>query len=157
MSKIIVLGVDPGIANTGLAVVVSRSVSGYALLESHLMKSTPKMAKAERLLSIYEGVFRLLETHDCALVSIERCFHNKNVSSSQSTGAVIGTVMCAAAGKGVRVIEITPQQVKASTGMGGRCDKKMVVKVMSRLLKQEKLNNHIADAAACAIAGCLAA
>ena len=83
--KVIVIGVDPGIANTGLA-VISRSTSGYALLESHLMKSSPKIAKAERLLSIYEGVFRLLETHDCALVSIERCFHNKNVSSSQSTG-----------------------------------------------------------------------
>ena len=152
--KVIVIGVDPGIANTGLA-VISRSTSGYALLESHLMKSSPKIAKAERLLSIYEGVFRLLETHDCALVSIERCFHNKNVSSSQSTGAVIGVVMCAAAMKHVPVVEITPQSVKAATGLGTKCGKEAIVKMMSRLLKQETLNPHVADAAACAIAGCL--
>ena len=150
----IVLGVDPGIANTGLA-VVSRSLSGYQLLASQWVKSTPKAPKAERLLGIYEAVSALLDTHACALVSIEKCFHNKNVSSSQSTGAVIGAVMCTAASLGVPVVEITPQQVKASTGMGGRCDKKMVVKMMSRLLKQKTLNPHVADAAACAIAGAL--
>ena len=155
MSKIVVLGVDPGIQNTGFS-IISRSTE-YRLLESRLVRSSPKTPQSERLLAIYESAFALLRDFDCDLVAIEKCFHNKNVSSSQSTGAVIGSVMCAAAGKGVRVIEITPQQVKASTGMGGRCDKKMVVKMVSRLLKQKTLNNHVADAAACAIAGCLAA
>jgi crossover junction endodeoxyribonuclease RuvC len=152
---VVVLGVDPGIANTGLA-VVSRS-SKYRMLSSELVKSTPKMAKAERLLGIYEAVSALLETHKCTLVSIEKCYHNKNVSSSQSTGAVIGVVMCASAMMHVPVVEITPQRVKAATGMGGHCDKEMVVKTMSRLLRQKTLDNHVADAAACAIAGSLAA
>lgn len=151
----VVLGVDPGIANTGLA-VVSRSYSSYCLLDSQLVKSTPKTAKAERLLSIYEAAFILLRDHKCDLVSIEKCFHNRNVSSSQSTGAVIGAVMCAAAMMHVPVVEITPQSVKMATGLDGHCDKDMIVKTMSRLLKQKTLDHHIADAAACAIAGCLA-
>ena len=150
----VVLGCDPGIANCGLA-IISRSISTYCLLDSQLVKSTPRLPQSERLLRIYEAAFSLLRDFECDLVAIEKCFHNKNVSSSQSTGAVIGSVMCAAAGKGVRVIEITPQQVKASTGMGGRCDKKMVVKMMSALLKQKTLNPHVADAAACAVAGAL--
>ena len=152
--KSIVLGVDPGIANTGLA-VVSRSLSAYRLLESQLVKSTPNLPKAERLLGIYEQAFILLRDFNCDLVSIEKCYHNRNVSSSQSTGAVIGAVMCASALMHVPVVEVTPQQVKASTGLGGKCDKEMVVKVMTRLLKQKTLNNHIADAAACAVAGAL--
>ena len=151
----VVFGVDPGIANTGL-VVVSRSLSAYRLLDSELVKSTPKTPKAERVFGIYEAVARLMRNHECDLVSIEKCYHNKNVSSSQSTGAVIGAVMCAAADLGVPVVEITPQQVKAATGLGGRCGKKEVVKMMARLLKQtQPLNTHVADAAACAIAGCL--
>ncbi len=147
----VVLGVDPGIASTGLA-VVSRSLK-YRLLSSELVKSTPKTPKSERLLGIYEGVFTLLRDYDCDLVSIEKCYHNKNVSSSQSTGAVIGAVMCASAMMNVPVVEVTPQQVKAAAGLGGKCDKNTVVKVMSRLFKQKTLNNHIADAAACAISG----
>ena len=152
--KVIVIGVDPGIANTGLA-VIEKSVSEYLLLHSELVKSTPKTPQSERLLIIFEACFTLLRDFECDLVSIEKCFHNKNVSSSQSTGAVIGVVMCAAAMKHVPVVEITPQSVKAATGLGTKCGKEAIVKMMSRLLKQETLNPHVADAAACAIAGCL--
>ena len=151
---IVVLGVDPGIANCGLA-IISRSISAYRLLDSRLVKSTPKLPQSERLLRIYEAAFTLLRDFECDLVAIEKCFHGKNVSSSQSTGAVIGVVMCASAMMHVPVVEIAPQSVKMATGMGGHCDKEIVVKTMSRILKQEKLNNHIADAAACAVAGAL--
>ena len=150
----ITLGIDPGLANTGIA-VVARLVGGYALLGSELITSTPEQAKAERLFRIYFAVKQLLNLHRCTLVSIEKCYHNKNVSSSQSTAQVIGGVMCASVAMGVRVIEVTPQQVKAATGLGPKCDKKMVGRVMSGLLKQPDLNNHVADAAACAIAGTL--
>lgn len=63
--------------------------------------------------------------------------------------------MVAAASMGIPVVEVTPQQVKCATGWGGQCDKKPVVKMMARLLKRGDLNNHIADTAACAIAGSL--
>ena len=150
----ITLGVDPGIANTGIA-VVARSMGGYRLIGSKLIISTPELAKAERLYLIYSTVKQLLNSYGCSFVSIEKCYHNKNVSSSQSTAYVIGAVMCASAAMDVQVIEVTPQQVKGVTGLGPKCNKKMVVRVMSGLLKQPDLNNHVADAAACAIAGIL--
>ena len=148
------LGIDPGLANTGIA-VVARSMGGYTLLSSELITSTPEMAKDKRLYLIYSTVKQFLNSYACSLVSIEKCYHNKNVSSSQSTAYVIGAVMCASVAMGVRVIEVTPQQVKSVTGLGPKCDKKMVGRVMSGLLKQPDLNNHVADAAACAIAGTL--
>ena len=151
MKGFVCCGVDPGIANTGLS-VVSRS-SGYRLLSSELVKSSPKTPKPERLLNIYEAVFTLLRDFDCDLVAIEKCYHNRNVSSSQSTGAVIGAVMCAAAMMHVPVVEVTPQQAKSVVGVGPKAGKDMIVKVMSRLFKQKTLNNHIADSAACALAG----
>lgn len=147
----IVFGVDLGIANTGLA-VVRRKVSGFELLGGELVKSDAKMLKTERLLRIHEAVCRLIDIYQCELVAIERCYHNRNVLSSQSTGAVIGVCMAAAAREGLQVLELTPQQVKASTGLSGKCDKKAVVKMMSKILG-ESLNNHVADAAT--IAGCL--
>ena len=78
------------------------------------------------------------------------------MSSRQSTGAGIVFVMCVSASRGVPVVEVTPQQVKGVTGLGGRCEKKDVVKMMGRLLThKQQLNNHVADAAASAIVGCL--
>ena len=139
--------------NPGSIGVVWRSISKYQLLASELVKSEAKEAKAERLLGIYDAVSRLLDQYECELVAVEKCYHNKNVSSSQSTAAVIGAVMVAAASKGIRVVEVTPQQVKASTGLGGRSDKKTIVKMMSKLLRQSSLNNHISDGAACGIVG----
>lgn len=148
------LGIDPGIAHTGLAVVERRL--NYQLLASELVKSSADIPKAERLLKISKAVDALLDTHACELVAVERCYHNKNISSSQSTGAVIGVVMLAAAQRDIPVLELTPQQVKASSGLGGRCSKPQVAKMMSRFFKQRyPLNNHVADAAAAAIAGCL--
>ena len=61
--------------------------------------------------------------------------------------------MCASAMLHVPVVEVTPQQIKAASGLGGKCSKDMIVNTMSRLLKQRTLNNHIADAVACAISG----
>ena len=123
------------------------------MLSSELVKSTPKMVIAERLIGIYEAVFSLIRDFDFDFVSVERVYHNRNVSSSISTGSVIGAVMCASALLHVPVVEVTPQQCKMATGLGGKADKEMVIRMMSRLFKQKRLNHHIADAAACAIAG----
>ncbi|MDE0636682.1 MAG: crossover junction endodeoxyribonuclease RuvC [Candidatus Poribacteria bacterium] len=62
MRKRIVLGVDPGIANTGLAVVRGK-VNGFDLLGSELVRSDAKMPKAERLLRIHEAVCRLIDLY----------------------------------------------------------------------------------------------
>ena len=66
---------------------------------------------------------------------------------------MIGAVIGASAMLHVPVVEVTPQQCKAAVGLGGKCGKDMIVKVMSRLFNQPTLNNHIADAVACAISG----
>ena len=149
------LGVDPGIAHCGWGVVV-RSGSGYQLVAADLLRTDRSAAFGDRLLCIYQGLCEVVATHAPDGIAIERVYHNRNVSSSLSTGAVIGIVHLIAAqfGRG-RVIEFTPQQVKAASGLGGRADKKAVQRMMCRLLGVPRLNPHVSDAAACAIAGSL--
>ena len=150
------LGVDPGIANTGLAVVV-RTPSGYNLVALRYVTSRADEPEAQRLLKIYSAVDALLAEHTIDGAAIERVYHNKNVSSSIKTGKAIGAALCAIGAHAKPAIEITPQQVKQATGMGSKADKDCVSRAMARLLgvNPKIFNEHTADAAATAMAGLL--
>lgn len=148
-----VLGVDPGIANTGLAIVKRAGAGNYELVTARLVKTEPNTSESDRLLKIYQSVDGLLNEFHVDLCCIERIYHNRNVSSSISTAKATGAIMIAVARCGIPILEITPQQVKCASGLGARASKADVQKMMGRLLKRKKLNNHVADAAACAIAG----
>lgn len=88
------------------------------------------------------------------VVAVEHVFHNENISSSMTTGYIIGAVMCISAARGVRVVEVTPQQVKSANGFGGRADKKDVRRIAHLMFRLEDklMSNHIADVSICAIA-----
>lgn len=148
------LGIDPGIANCGWS-VVGRYASGYRLISDGIIKTDCKRATSDRLLAIYQQLSEVVQHETPNLIAIERCFHNKNVTSSMKTGAVIGIVLLVAAQFGCEVVELTPQQVKAATGLGGNANKKAVQRMMCKIFQREHLNHHVADAAACAIAGLL--
>lgn len=148
------LGIDPGIANTGWAVVV-KSKNGYRLTADGLIQTDSKASTGDRLLTLYKAISDVVATQLPETIAIERCFHNKNISSSMTTGAVIGVVQLVAAQIGLSVSEFTPQQVKASSGLGGRACKPLVQKMMCKVFRRDRLNPHVADAAATAIAGLL--
>ena len=147
-----VLGIDPGIANTGLA-IVETSGNGYQLVTARLIKTEPNQQETERLLTLFNSVDALLNDFQVDLCSVERIFHNRNVKSSIKTGKAIGAILTAVARHAVPSLEITPQQVKAASGLGMRASKADVQKMLCRMLKVSELNDHIADACGAAIAG----
>ena len=151
-----ILGIDPGIANTGLG-VVALDKHRYTLKKTLLVKSTPKPPESLRLLKIYEAVYEILNTEASSInaVAIEKVFHGQNVSSSISTGKVIGTAIIAAAQHDIPVIELTPQQVKSASGLSTKANKDNLVRAASGIFKTEIKNHHTADAALCALAGIL--
>ncbi len=82
------LGIDPGIANCGWAVVV-KSCRGYRKpLADGLIQTDSKASTGDRLLAISKAVSAVVATHLPDRIAIERCYHNRNVSSRQSTGGL---------------------------------------------------------------------
>lgn len=149
------LGIDPGLANTGLAIV--RLENGrYQLVEGRLVKTTPDMPETERLLKIMQHTRGILNAHEIDIAAIERVYHNQNVSSSISTGKAIGAAMVGIATHAKTVLHLTPQQVKRATGLPVKEVDKHTVKRMARgIFKTQFTSHHIADAALCALAGIL--
>ena len=148
------LGVDPGMRHTGYA-VVTKSIRGYQMLTSDLIRSDASASIGDRLLYLYQQLTAVIASELPDVIAVEKIFHNKNITSSIGTGGVIGIVHLIGAQSDIDVVEFTPQAIKKCSGLGGRASKKEVQTVMCRLLKMPLKSDHVADAAACAIAGCL--
>ena len=154
MKTHIILGIDPGIANAALAVVAFEK-HGYTLEKVELVKSTLKQVESICLLKIYEAVYEILDELDIDAVAIEKVFHNKNVSSSITTGKAIGADLTAVAQHDIPVIELTPQHVKRASGLSSKANKENLIGAASGIFKTQIKSHHTADAALCALAGIL--
>lgn len=149
------IGIDPGLANCGYAVITRNSTGKLRLLESGCIKTDAKGSQAERLLHIYQDISEVLQENHPHLVSIERVYFNRNVSSAITTGGAIGVCLLASEQAGITSFLLTPQQAKAAATGNGRASKEMMRRVLGRLLCEDIRNHHEADAAAVAIAGLL--
>ena len=153
MKSFTILGVDPGIANCGFAVV--KGISNYNLMDTELVKTPSTDETGKRLETIHDTLSHLLDTHTPSGIAIEQVFHNKNVRSSISTGKVIGLVEHTAYMFSLPVFTFTPQQIKASSGFGGNANKAEILRVASGLFRTTFKSHHVADAAFAAISGIL--
>ena len=151
-----ILGIDPGIANTGLSIVKANTV-GYSLIATETIKTKACDETGKRLSIIQDEIHATLDAWKIEAIAIERVFHNKNISSSLTTGAVIGLVHLIGHHHGLPIHEFTPQQVKKASGLGASIDKNTVKMVASRLFGTPIQSHHEADAALCALCGCLQA
>ena len=156
MGNSIILGIDPGIAHSGLAVVKGKAV-GYSLIAAETIKTRPRDETGKRLALIHDAIHATLDAWKIDGIAMERVFHNRNISSSLSTGAVLGLVHLIGHHHGLPIHEFTPQQVKKTSGLGATINKDTVKLVASRLFGTPIKSHHEADAALCALCGCLQA
>jgi crossover junction endodeoxyribonuclease RuvC len=115
----LVIGIDPGMAATGIAVV---SVDGSRPVVAHAetVRTPAGTAESERLRTVHRAVTDLLEARGPEAVAMERLMWGRNVGSAMSVARASGAVMVAAAEAGVPVHEYAPLEVKmAVTGDGG--------------------------------------
>ena len=146
------VGVDPGIANTGIACIYRDVNHKYHILKSVRVRTKASEPRGARLSKINDAFVRMLEGFQVNCIAIERVYHNRNISSSLSTAAVMGVLELTAYAYGLPVFAFTPQEVKAGAGVPG-AGKDMMLKMASRLFRTEKLSHHEADAAFVGLVG----
>jgi crossover junction endodeoxyribonuclease RuvC len=148
----IVLGIDPGIANTGFG-IVSSSGSRLQVLEFGVIETPSSAAPAARLAEIHSDVGELIRRFDAEAVAVEDLYFGANVVSAMAVGQARGVVLLAAGQHGVPVRAYTPQQVKAAVCGSGRADKQQVARMVARLLglSSPPRPDHAADAVAVAL------
>ena len=148
----IALGIDPGTAIVGYAVVMARG-SELSMLACDVITTPAKTPLSQRLQLIYEGLSKLVAIYKPHEAAMEELFFAKNARTAMTVGHARGVAMLALANGGLSVAEYTPKQVKqAVTGYGG-ADKNQVGEMVRILLKLSAVPkpDDAADAAAVAI------
>jgi crossover junction endodeoxyribonuclease RuvC len=148
----IVLGIDPGLANAGYGVVARRGQRLVALDGGVI--HTPATGRLEaRLTAVHERVRELLDEHDCDAVALEQLYFGQNVRTAFAVGHARGAAMLAAGERGVPCYSYTPQRVKSAVCGSGRAGKDQVARMVQALLRLPELPtpDHASDALAVAI------
>lgn len=148
----IVLGIDPGTANTGYGVVERRG-SRLIALDGGVITTRPEAPMQIRLSNIHRRVCELLDEHSVSVVSMEDIYFGRNASSAFAVGQARGVVMLAAGQRRLPCASYTPQQIKYSVCGSGRADKDQVGRMVQMLLSLDTVPrpDHAADALAIAI------
>ena len=146
----IILGIDPGLANTGWGVVIQRgsrlSCQAYGCIQTS--SSSPIN---ERLRKIYEQMQAVVARYSPSCLGIESVWFGDNAASAFATGQARGAALAACAG--LQVEEFAPSKIKIAVVGTGSADKAQVQYMVAQLLSLKDLPSpdHAADALAAAI------
>ena len=147
-----VLGVDPGLARLGLAVLEGNGRTAD-LIWAGAVDTAAGSQESERLRLLCVAVREAISVHRPASMAVERVAWNKNHVSALTVARATGAIMVVAADAGLPVEEYGPNEVKmAVTGMGN-ADKQQVRRALVKVhgMKEVPVQADAADAVAVAL------
>lgn len=148
----IILGIDPGLANTGWGVVEQ---AGFHLncVAYGCVTTNKKMPLPDRLLKITNQISAVVNRFEPTCLGIETIWFGDNVSTAFLTGQARGAALVACAQCGLRVGEFTPRQIKLAVAGTGAASKEQIQYMVKQLLHLDVIPrpDHAADALAAAI------
>lgn len=146
-----VLGVDPSLRGTGLAVIDWDGHTGK-LLASRTLKQTRELPVVDCLVDIAEAVHDMVVQHALTHVAVEETIYVQNFQTAQVLGMVRGAVLTAAGQCRCQTYEYAPLRIKQAVVGAGRASKEQVTRTVQQLLcLPEPLPYDEADASAIAL------
>lgn len=146
-----ILGIDPGLGRTGYA-LLEQNGKGIVMRECGCITTQPKIPDSERLWEIKKDLTALIKKSKPDAICVESLFFAANVKTAMSVSQARGVILVTAAEHKLKIIEVTPLQVKIAATGYGKADKKQVVTMIVKLLKLKKIPKPDDAADACAIA-----
>ena len=149
---VVVIGIDPGAANTGYGVVLARA-GKLAALDGGVIETAGSEPLERRLARIHARVCDLIAEHEPEAMAVEDLFFGQNARTAFSVGQARGVALLSAGMAGIRCFSYTPQEVKSAVCGTGRAGKDQVQRMVGALLNLPELPepDHAADALAVAI------
>jgi crossover junction endodeoxyribonuclease RuvC len=146
------IGIDPGTARLGYAVVESNRGS-LGLVMCGVITTPASAAMPDRLLGIYGELREIVAAHEPQDMAVEELFFAKNVTTAVGVGQARGIALLVAAQAGLALSEYKPMQVKQAVHGYGLASKAQVGEMVRVLLRLDAIPrpDDAADAAAIAI------
>ena len=148
-----ILGIDPGFATVGWAVIDSDR--GRLQPVAYGAITTPAHTNFEsRLLMIKRDLETVIDKYSPTEMAIEELFFNTNITTGIAVAEARGVILCTAYEKGLRISEYTPLQVKQAVVGYGKAEKRQVIAMVTSILKLKSAPKPDDTADAVAIAIC---
>lgn len=149
----IVLGIDPGLARTGWAILEHPDGRPTRLIDSGLIETDAGVPLPDRLLEIHQGLGAVLSRHAPSEAAVEELFFLKAAQTIGGTLQARGVILLAAAVAGLKVWPYNPRAVKLALTGSGAAAKPQMQKVLQRALGLDAVlsPDDVADAAAIAL------
>ncbi|MDR2812228.1 MAG: crossover junction endodeoxyribonuclease RuvC [Puniceicoccales bacterium] len=147
-----ILGIDPSLRGTGLAVLDIKNRGEMDLIFSKTVKVQAKESLSTCTRRIFEAVSETIEHYRPAICAAEQTIYVQNFQTAQIMGIARGAVLTTVAIHCLPTFEYAPLRIKQAICGYGRASKEQISKVVQAILK---INVNIGfdetDAAAVAI------
>ena len=146
-----ILGIDPGSHHLGLGCIDAEGTK-FELVHAEVLSAPARLDLYERLEVLSLRLKTLVHELHASEVAVEDIFFAKNVRSAFQLGMARGVAVAACLGRGIKIFEYAPAQVKGVVTGHGRADKAQVKKMVQLLLGKEiDLRHDATDALAVAL------
>jgi crossover junction endodeoxyribonuclease RuvC len=149
---LIILGIDPGLANTGWGVVEQQGSSSVCLAYG-CVTTGPETPVAQRLSQVHDAVAEVVSRYRPDECAVESVFFGSNAKSAFATGQARGVALLATVEARIEIAEYSPVQVKKAIVGSGTADKRQVQYMVRTLLSldHDPTPDHASDALAVAL------
>ena len=130
----IILGIDPGFAIVGWAVIESFR-GGTRPIAFGAIRTPAHTDLEARLLMIEEDLKTVINKYKPDEMAIEELFFNTNITTAIAVAEARGVILLTAHKMGLKIAEYTPLQVKQAVVGYGKAEKKQVIAMVTSILK----------------------
>jgi crossover junction endodeoxyribonuclease RuvC len=128
-----IMGIDPGTGILGFGVIDVRGTK-MQLVDAGVIRTPVKEDDAVRLLTIYEELTDIIASTRPQIMSVEKLFFARNVTTAMTVAQARGVVLLCAMQAELSIFEYTPMQIKQAVTGYGKADKKQMQEMVRVLL-----------------------
>jgi len=154
-ASLVILGIDPGLADTGFGVIEKCGQKIKALAYGSI-KTKAHVPHQQRLLQIRNELMALINKYQPQYAGVEKLFFAKNVTTAFSVAQARGVAVLCLGETCLKLYEFTPLQVKMALTGYGQADKKQIQQMVKIVLGLKEIPKPDDAADALAIAVCCA-
>ena len=152
-NKKIILGIDPGLADTGYG-VISAQQGRLEMIAYGSIKTKKGLELSDRLVTLEKELSKIIKRYQPDESGVEQLFFCNNVKTALMVGQARGVVLLTLMKNNLPLCEITPLQVKQAVTGYGQADKRQVQQMVKTILNLKDIPKPDDAADALAIAIC---
>lgn len=147
-----IIGIDPGTGRLGFGIIELKG-KNTKLVDAGVITTDKRYSDSERLKIIYDDLTEIIESTKPSIISVEKLFFAKNVTTAMTVSQARGVVLLLAELNKLTIYEYTPLQIKQALTGYGRAEKYQIQNMVKMILGLSEVPkpDDCADALAAAL------